>query len=100
MNNSPTLTGVLNYKAVVDDKLSIRVTIDQAVSSGVCNLTLTNQSSGKTVAKTAQTVQNPSSASCMGFDVPLAELGSGAWNIVIEITGDGKTGKITGDINL
>lgn len=97
-NTSDTLTGVISYKSVVGSNLVIRTTINQLISSGTCNLTLS--SGQKTVTRTANIMQNPSSSSCEGFDIPTSELGSGTWNINIKVTGDGKTGTLTDSVSL
>ena len=98
VNNAELLSGVINYSAVVGDKLTIRTTINQTVSTGTCNLTLTNGS--KTVTKTSGIMQNPSSASCEGFDVPVSELGSGNWSIPIAISSGGKSGNLKGSVKI
>lgn len=97
---SPSLDGVINFKSVADDMLTIRATINQSISAGTCSLTLTRNTDKKQVLKSAEIVQNPSSATCKGFDVPVSELGSGKWDIVIEVTSGNKTGKINGEITI
>lgn len=97
---SDTLSGVTNYKSVVDDMLSIRVTIYQVLSSGTCTLTLIRSSDGKQVSKTAEIVQNPSSTTCAGFDIPTSELGTGSWNISVGLSGDDKTGRINDEVSI
>lgn len=95
-----TLTGVINYKSIVGNNLVIRVTIDQAIGSGACTLSLTN-SSGAKVTKSADISANPSSSTCQGFDIPISELGSGTWKIVIDLTDNGnKSGTISGEITI
>jgi len=98
--DSPSLDGVINFKSVANDMLTIRATINQSISAGTCSLTLTRTTDKKQVLKSAEIVQNPSSATCKGFDVPVSELGSGKWNIVIEVTSGNKTGKISGEITI
>ncbi len=89
--SSDQITGFINSKEVSNDNFSLRLTINQLLGSGTCTLTMTNQ---KTVTKTAEIVQNPSSSSCKGFDVPVSELGSGEWSIKINIKSGDKTGVI------
>jgi hypothetical protein len=96
----PTISGVINYKSVMDDRLSIRVTIDQKINSGICDLKLTRNSPKKSVTKSAEVLANPSSATCKGFDIPVSELGSGTWNIIITVTSGDKKGDITGQVSL
>ena len=97
---NPSLDGVINFKSVVNDMLTIRVTINQSISSGTCSLTLTRTTDKKQVLKSAEIVQNPSSTTCKGFDVPISELGSGTWSIVIEIVDGDKTGNISGEVTI
>lgn len=93
-DSSPTLTGSINYSAVAGNNLIIRTTINQIVSSGTCDLTLSNGT--KNVTRSSAIAQNPSSSTCQGFDVPVAELSTGTWSIDIKISGDGKVGNLTG----
>ena len=97
-NTSNSLTGFINYKAVVGNALSLRVTIDQSISSGVCALTLS--SNDRTVTKTVPVVQNPSSATCEGFSIPVSELGSGKWDISLTITSDDRAGTFKDSVTI
>lgn len=97
-NTSESLTGVINYSGVSDGNLIIRTTINQAISSGSCRLTLTSGS--KTVTRDSGIVSNPSSASCEGFDIPTSELGSGNWNITITITDGNRSGELKGSVTV
>lgn len=93
-DSSPALTGSINYSAVAGNSLIIRTTINQIVSSGTCDLTLSNGT--KNVTRSSAIAQNPSSSTCQGFDIPVAELDTGTWSINIKISGDGKVGDLTG----
>lgn len=97
-NTSASLTGAINYKSVSGGNLVIRTTINQLLTSGTCTLTLTNGS--KTVTRSANIAQNPSSSTCQGFDVPTSELGSGTWSISIAIASGDKTGTLTDSVSL
>lgn len=88
-NASSGLTGVITTKSVIGEFLVIRNTIDQMVNGGTCQLSLA--SSTKTVTKTVGIVQNPSSSSCAGFDVPIAELSPGQWIIEIRVSSEEKS---------
>lgn len=98
-SNSNQLSGVVNFKQVSQGALNIRVTIDQHISSGSCTLSLTN-SSGKTVTRTADVIANPSSATCKGFTVPVSELSSGKWNIMVSITNSSQSGQIQDSVSI
>lgn len=97
-NQLPSITGAVNNKSIDRQHqiLIIRVTIDQFLASaGKCELILTNQQ--QTLTEKADTVDNPSSTTCQGFDVPLQKLNSGKWLIKIKInSNDGKMGEIDG----
>lgn len=89
-----TLSGVITSKSVQDGTLVIRTTIN-GILSGSCQLTLTRASDGKKVSRSAEIVQNPSSSSCKGFDVPTSQLGNGTWNISIKVKSGSKSGTLT-----
>ena len=98
VNTLDYLSGVITYAGPADNNLIISTTIDQYLSSGTCELTLTQGS--RTVSRTADILANPSSSTCDGFDIPLSELSGGTWNINIKLTSSDRTGIITGEVNL
>lgn len=97
-NTAPSLTGFISYSSVVDGILVIRVTIDQELSSGTCEISLTK--GGESLTRTSSIVANPSSSTCSGFDIPTSGLSSGGWSIEITIASEGKTGTITGEATI
>ncbi len=97
-NTDGSLTGVINYKSVIDGNLTLRVTIDQSLTSGTCSLKLT--SAGKTVTRSAPVVTNPSSSTCEGFSVPVSELSSGQWAIEITVTSGSRTGTLKDKVTI
>jgi hypothetical protein len=92
--NQGGLTAYITAKNVVDGQLQIRVLIEQYLSSGDCQITIGNFDSQVSV------IQNPSSSSCAGWDIPLAQLGSGRQAITISITSDDKSVAITDEASL
>ena len=97
-NNLGELTGIISYSDVINNSLAIRITIDQFLNDGICELTL--NSGSQNIVKTSNIVANPSSSSCEGFDIPLTELSSGHWNIKVTFSSNNKTGEATGEIDL
>jgi cytoskeletal protein RodZ len=92
-------TGFITNKNVNQstNQLTIRLTIDQLVQpAGTCTLKLTSTTSSAIVTKTVPTIDNPSSSSCQGFDIPLSELSSGKWQINVQIKNNNKSGEIDG----
>ena len=56
----------------------------QSVPGGTCDLTITR---GTTIVhKTADAIYQPEFSSCAGFSVPVSEVGTGSWNITLEVT--------------
>ena len=97
---SPSLTGSITYSAVAEDKLIIRVNIDQMVGeNGTCALTLSKHGR-KDVTKSVNTMDNPASSTCQGFDIPVKELGKGTWNVRIDLSAGGKTGHLEGQVEI
>ncbi len=58
------------------------------VSSGSCNLSVTNSNQSST--QTAAVVYQPEYSSCTGFSIPTDKLGTGSWNIVLTVTTNGQ----------
>ncbi len=97
-NTSAGLTGAINSKSVSGDYLVIRSTINQFIDSGTCELTL--RSGSKTVSRSVEIIQNPSSSSCAGFDIPVSELSSGQWNIEIKVSSGNRQMTLTEVTNI
>lgn len=98
-NVAEELSGVVTYAGVVDGKLMIRVNIDQYLGAGRCDLVLMRD--GKELYREgANIVGGPSTATCEGFDISTAGLGSGNVKIEIRLNSGGKTGTIRGEANI
>ena len=77
----------------------IRVNIDQYVGSGSCELTLVR--GGATIYNSiASIIGGASTATCEGFDVPVAGLGGGTVEININLSADGRSGTIRGEVGI
>lgn len=99
-NHTSGLSGSITYAAISEDKLIIRVNIDQLVGeNGTCSLTLSKRGS-KDITKAVNTMDNPSSSTCQGFDIPLKEISKGTWTVKISLSAGGKIGKIEGQVEI
>lgn len=98
-NKKEEITGVITYAGVSGEKLIVRVNIDQYLADGVCKLNL-SRDGGVIYEETAEVVDSAATATCKGFNVPAASLGSGKINIKILVTSGGKTGTIEGGVSL
>lgn len=98
-NSAEELSGVITYAGFNDDRLMIRVNIDQYIDDGECRLDLMR---GGVLIHEEVTgiVGNVSTASCDGFDVPVDIVGEGAVEIEIHLDSDGKTGIIKGEADV
>ncbi len=99
-NNNTELTGVVTYAGVANNRLSIRVNINQYLSSGICKLRLVFEGDVAAYYDEANIVSSASTSTCEGFDVSLSELSSGEYDIYIDLDADGKKGVITGEVNI
>ena len=98
-NEAEDLSGVVTYAAVSGSNLVIRVSIDQYLSEGSCELTL--RRGGVTIYNSiASIVGNASTSTCEGFDVPTGELGGGNVEIVINLSAGGRNGVISGEASI
>ena len=98
-NDSNELTGSITSAFIANGQFSLRVNINQYISSGTCTLTMTKGAS--TFTRTAPLIANVSSSTCQGFDASADEVSTGTWHAVIELnSNDGKKGKIESEVNL
>lgn len=96
VNQLDKLTGTITYSEKSGDKYRIRVNINQFLKlPGTCKLIVTSAST-VVYTQTVSIISNPSSGSCEGFDIPLANLPSGNLNFKIEVNANQKTGLIEG----
>ena len=99
-NPTTKLTGFITYSGKNDNNLTIRITINQLLKeTGTCTLTLTS-TNGQKIERTATTIDNPSSATCQGFDIPLSEIPVGDYQINIDIKTAHQNGNIKGSITI
>ena len=98
-NTLDELSGVVTYAGVVEDKLMIRINIDQYLEVGECTLILTRNGENIYSSSTG-IVSNVTIATCEGFDVPVAGLGQGNMEIEINITSNGKSGLIRSEVSI
>lgn len=96
-NSLEELTGNISYKGIIDNQLIIRVNIDQ-FTSGNCDLILT--AGDQTITRHTGIINNASTSTCNGFDIPASEISSGTWQIRIDLSSNDKKGTITGEISL
>lgn len=98
-NEADNLTGVISYASVNEDKLIIRVNIDQFLSKGNCNLNILKN--GATLySETVEIQGSVSTSTCNGFSVPVSELSSGDLQLEINLESEGKTGRVTGKVRI
>ncbi|MBR3332434.1 hypothetical protein IKG28_02290 [Candidatus Saccharibacteria bacterium] len=98
-NASNEITGVITYAGVSGGNLMIRINIDQYLNGGTCLLAL-RQGGGLVYSAEAGVVDSASTSTCEGFNVPAAGLAAGKYNIVISINSNGKTGEISGEVEI
>ena len=103
-NLSENLTGALTYAKIMKDSeanevLVLRVNIDQYITEGNCSLTIKNGEESVYTGEAA-IIGSASTSTCTGFDVPASSLGTGNMKIEINLSTEGKTGVITGEVNI
>lgn len=67
--------------------LYIRTLIQTITSSGTCTLVMTGPQ-GKTYTTETAVQSLPSSSTCRGFNIPLANLSQGTWTIKVDFNND------------
>ena len=98
-NQNSNVTGALTYAGVVGKNLVIRVNIDQYLSGGNCKLSLITD--GVVVHEEfAGISESATTSTCEGFNVPVAGLASGTYQILINVSAGEKMGKISGEVKI
>ena len=98
-NTAPGLTGAITYTGVSNGYLRIRVNIDQYLASGSCNVILTRGGT-QIFSDYANIVSSASTATCEGFDIPVASLGSGSMQIKVTFSSGDRSGAVTGETSI
>lgn len=98
-NTAPGLTGAITYAGVSNGYLRIRVNIDQYLASGSCNVILTRGGT-QIFSDYANIVSSASTATCEGFDIPVASLGSGSTQIKVTFSSGDRSGAVTGETSI
>ena len=97
-NYNNQLTGALTYAGVNGGILMIRVNIDQYLDSGTCRLSLEG---GTEYSDVANVVGGAATSTCEeGFDIPVSELASGTYKIIIDLNSGDRKGTIEGEVSV
>lgn len=100
-NDLEELTGVVTYKGVENNTLTIMTMLNQYLhQTGICVITLTGQNSHGSYTASVDAHGDATASYCENFDIPASELPSDTYNIEIKLTGDGKTGTIRDEVKL
>ena len=97
-NNFENLTGVITSSRNDGENFIIRTSIDQYLSSGSCVLKMNSRE--KNFSSETKIIPLVSTSTCDGFDIPIKSLGSGKWNIKIEIISENKKGIIEKEVEI
>lgn len=81
------------------DVVQVRSVIGEYIDEGICTLIMEGRSSSR-IQKTAPVAPLAGTSTCQGFDIPFSELGSGEWNITLEVVSDQKSGKTERKVTL
>lgn len=98
-NLSEELSGSVTYAGVLNNKITIRVNIDQYLSDGNCVLNLTKDGIAA-YSESVNIINSASTATCEGFDIPVSNVKVGKYEIEIKISSGDKTGIIRGEIEI
>ena len=93
------LSGVVTYADLNGNNLAIRVNIDQYLEEGKCELIL-ERNGARIYSSIAEIIDNASTATCEGFDVPVEGLGGGMVDIIINLSAGDRFGQIRGEANI
>ncbi len=98
-NQNEVLTGVITYLGVSGSDLMVRVNIDQYLTSGSCEINIV-KGSNVLYTELVPVVGSVATATCEGFNVPVAQLEGGKLQVTINVSADEKTGTISGEVEI
>ncbi len=104
-NTEVGLSGVMTYAGVSGEKLMVRVSIDQYLTAGTCELSL-KKDGAVIYSDTAGIIGSAATSTCEGFDIPVSSLGAngttgmGKIEMEIKISAGGKSGVIRGEAEI
>lgn len=90
-NSSDSLSVSFSTINQNENGLQIRVMIQEVFTDGTCVVTLTHED--QVVTKTASIYPMASVSTCKGFEIPIAELSAGTWNIEATVTNHDRSGQ-------
>lgn len=100
-NTMDSLTGSIARSSVSGANLTIVAVIDQYLTNpGFCTLTIKNSAGDRVYTASRDAVADVTTSICEDFVVSTAGFPAGKYQIEITISGDGKEGKINGEVNL
>ena len=94
-NSSEALTGTVTRTSLANGNLMIWTNIDQYLNNGSCELALM-ENGRKVYGETANIVPDVATSYCENLSVPVAAVGNGNYEIIINLSSGGKTGVING----
>lgn len=97
-NRKDELTGIITTARTSGDNFIVRISIDQFLSSGSCELILENNE--KKYTEQVDIISDASSSTCEGFDIPVYKLENGTWNLTVNLSSGEKTGKIKEEVTV
>ena len=100
------IKGKIDNTSLVNGSLQVRVTINEVINDGTCELSLVGPREQK-YSNTTQIIANSSTTSiCNGFDVLVNDIErdrdkqTGKWSVTVNLSTKNRQGKLTGEIIL
>ncbi len=100
------IKGKIDNTSLVNGSLQVRVTINEVINDGTCELSLVGPREQK-YSNTTQIIANSSTTSiCNGFDVLINDVErdrdkqTGKWSVTVNLSTKNRQGKLTGEIIL
>ena len=100
------IKGKIDNTSLVNGSLQVRVTINEVINDGTCELSLVGPREQK-YSNTTQIIANSSTTSiCNGFDVLVNDIErdrdkqTGKWSVTVNLSTKTRQGKLTGEIIL
>lgn len=91
-NGRQNITPVIVYAGVFGDNLEVSAYAPVVETSGKCTANITNSATGKITAKKSLATPSASTTDCNLLVVPVSQLGSGNYSVVVNYSSDESEG--------
>ncbi|MBR2754044.1 hypothetical protein IKD82_02715 [Candidatus Saccharibacteria bacterium] len=98
-NIKEELSGSVTFAGKIDERITVRLNIDQYLSDGKCTIHFV-KNNNEVYSETTNIISSASTSTCEGFDIITDGFENGKYEIMIDLSSGEKRGIIRGKIDI